>query len=384
MTRTLSVDVAVIGAGPAGSAAATVLARGGARVALADRASFPREKICGDGLLPDAAGALDALGVLPRLANVAWRSPYLRMRTASGQSVRLAVESLVLRRRDLDNILLERAQEAGAVLLTSHTLKGFGGSAGRWSAARFVAPSGEAEVEARAFVLATGAARAPRELAGLRGGHRPSAAALRGYARVTGLPADELLIALLGELPRGYAWAFPAAGGVWNVGCGAFAGSRERASLATVLRGFLASCGGEWIEAPHGAPLVTAFPQQPITRGNLAAVGEAAGLTRPFSGEGIGPSLDSGMLAARHLLASAGERGVAAYERELRRRFAADFRAWRFGEHFLRLPRLVDAIVRRAARYPGALRRCSGVLGGTLAASRVLSPFGLARLVLGR
>jgi flavin-dependent dehydrogenase len=376
-------DVAVIGAGPAGCAAAAALAAGGARVALADRAEYPRDKTCGDGLLPDAQRALAELGVLEAVAAAGATAPTLAMRTASGLHARFPVPSVVTRRRDVDRILLERAVAAGAVFLPGHALERVARVHDHVATMHLASATGPAELAAGTFLLATGAARRPRELAGLGGGG-VSAAALRGYATVGGLPGDELLIALLGELPRGYAWAFPGPEGAWNVGCGVFAGVRQARSLGKVLERFLASIGGAWREPPQGASLVTSFPALAFARGNLGAIGEAAGLTRPFSGEGIGPALESGLLAARCLLAEPGEGGIAAYARELRRRYAGDLRAWRFGEQFLRVPRLVDAIVRRANRFPGALRRCAAVLGGTMSASRVLSPWGLLRLIAGR
>jgi menaquinone-9 beta-reductase len=383
MSAPVHFDVAVIGAGPAGCAAAAALATGGARVALADRAEFPRDKTCGDGLLPDAQRALAELGVLDAVAAAGTTAPTLAMRTASGLQARFPVPSVVARRRDVDRILLERAVAAGAVFLPGHAFERVTRVHDHVATVQLAAATGHVELAARAFLVATGAARRPRELAGLGGGG-VSAAALRGYATVGGLPGDELLIALLGELPRGYAWAFPGPEGAWNVGCGVFAGARQAPSLGKVLARFLASIGGTWREPPQGAPLVTSFPALAFARGNLAAIGEAAGLTRPFSGEGIGPALESGLMAARCLLAAPDEGGIAAYARELRRRYAGDLRAWRFGEQFLRVPRLVDAIVRRANRFPGALRRCAAVLGGTMSASRVLSPWGLLRLIAGR
>ena len=379
----MQADVLVVGAGPAGSAAATVLARGGAHVVLADKATFPREKICGDGLLPDALAVLEELGVRARVETVARCVPTFTMRSASGLVIRFDLGSLVAPRRTVDAILRECAQGAGAELLSQAELANVRGDGDAIASARFATPGGEIEVAARAFVLATGATAWPRALFGLRAeGARP-AAALRGYARVAGLPDNELLIALLGELSRGYAWAFPGPDQVWNVGCGVFAGSRQALSLRATLERFLTGCGGEWISPPRGAPLLTSFPKIGCVRGNVLAVGDAAGLTRPFSGEGIGPALASGVLAARALLAEGGEPAAVRYRRALVERFARDFRAWRFGESFLRAPCLVDLIIRRALELPGAQRRCAAVLGGTLAADRVLSLRGLLRLALG-
>jgi flavin-dependent dehydrogenase len=180
------------------------------------------------------------------------------MRTASGLHARFPVPSVVARRRDVDRILLERAVAAGAVFLPGHALERVTRGHDHVATVQLAAATGPAELAAGTFLLATGAARRPRELAGLGGGGA-AAAALRGYATVDGLPADELLIALLGELPRGYAWAFPArrARGTSAAGCSP---GPQVPSLGKVLERFLASIGGTWREPPQGAPLVTSFP----------------------------------------------------------------------------------------------------------------------------
>lgn len=382
MSAATRFDVCIIGAGPAGAAAATVLSRGGARVAIADKAAFPREKVCGDGLLPDAVAVIGELGVCVR-PEAAARAPGLAMRTARGREVRFDVPGVVVRRRDLDQAALDGAIAAGAEFLGGHALAWILDEEGAPCRVGFTSGGRDVAVEASTALVATGAAPGPARLAGLAPRHRPGAA-LRGYADVTGIAPDALVVVLLAELRRGYAWAFPGAGGVWNVGAGVFAAARGTPPLAHVLERFLASLGGRWLETPRGAPLLTSFPRAPLVRGRVALVGEAAGLTRPFSGEGIGPAMRSGVVAASCLLAENAPRGLRDYERRLKAEYARDFRAWRFGERLLAFPGAVEAIVARAVRHPGALRRCAGVLGGTAPAYGVLSPLGLLRLLAGR
>ncbi|MFZ5786698.1 MAG: NAD(P)/FAD-dependent oxidoreductase [Acidobacteriota bacterium] len=382
MSAGVRFDVCIVGAGPAGAAAAIVLARGGARVVIADRAVFPREKVCGDGVLPDAIAVMDELGVPPR-PPLAARSPGLAMRTASGREVRFDVPGVVIRRRDLDQALLDAAIAAGAEFLAGHTLAELRDEGGVGCRVGLSAEGRTVRAEAAAVLVATGAAPGPARLAGLAPRSRPGAA-LRGYAAVSGRSPDTLLIALLSELRRGYAWAFPGPGGVWNVGAGVFAGARGTPRLGQALERFLASLGGRWLERPRGAPLLTGFGCSPFVRGRVALVGEAAGLTRPFSGEGIGPSVRSGVVAGTCLLAQGGGAGLLDYQRRLITEYRRDFRAWRFGERLLAHPALVDRIVARAVKFPGALGRCAGVLGGTNPAARVLSPVGLLRLLVGR
>ena len=182
-------DVLVIGAGPAGSAAAAVLAAGGARVVLADRAAPGRDKVCGDGLLPDAVAALAALGAEGEVRRAGQAVVALRLRGAGGGGVALPVNGVVIRRSELDALLVAGAAAAGAELLTGATLAGLERDGRTFTAARFLTATGETAVAARAFVLATGAARRPRELAELGEGEARSAVALRGYVRLAGVAA---------------------------------------------------------------------------------------------------------------------------------------------------------------------------------------------------
>lgn len=377
----MDADVAVIGAGPAGSAAAAVLAAGGARVALADRAVFPRDKVCGDGLLPDALAALAELPVGERVRELAQPVRGVRLRSMGGRTVVLPLAGAVIRRLHLDALLLEGAAAAGAAVI-SGTLAGItaGDSA---TAVRLSTAVGEVSIRAGAVLLATGAARRPRELAGFGDSALRSAVALRGYARLGRLAEDELLIDLSEELAGGYAWAFHVGGGLWNVGCGLAGGRAKRTSMARLANRFLADLGGSWEAAPSGAPLLTVFPRLPFTRGPVAAVGDAAGLTRPFSGEGIGPSLWSGIVAAHSLLERPGTAGIELYRRRILARYRRDFRAWRLGEMFLRVPRLGGWLVARA-HHPGARRKLAAVLADEIPAARVLSLWGLLRLLVRR
>lgn len=378
----LRADVAVIGGGPGGAATALELARGGARVVLVDRARFPRDKVCGDGLLPDAWRALERLGLAPAVAAISHQTRGIAFRAPGGREGSVSVPTRVSRRIDLDGLLFTAAREAGVETVEGTTLVEMSGDRGhgRWRAARFRGPRSELEVAAEWFVLATGAAPRPRALVGFRTGGRLGGA-VRAYA--TGLDCDEdaLVIRFGGELPTGYSWAFPAGHGVWNVGCGSFAGGTA-GNLVESAERFAASFGATLSERPRGAPLATWFPRYRVAYGNVLAVGDAAGLTRPFSGEGIGAALVSGELAAACVL-EAGE-VARSYRRRLRRRFAREFAAWRLGERLLGHPRVVGAIVGRVEGSRRARERIKAVLGDTAPTGSVLSPLGLVRILLRR
>src|SRR5205807_6308905 len=124
----IAADVAVVGGGPAGAAAAITLARAGRDVVVVDRARFPREKCCGDGLTADALRQLEALGLRPEVVASWQRVDNVWVRSPSGRTVRLPLPrgqgtyAAVARRRDLDAALLDEARAAGAEVHDGHAL----------------------------------------------------------------------------------------------------------------------------------------------------------------------------------------------------------------------------------------------------------------------
>jgi geranylgeranyl reductase family protein len=373
-------DVLVIGAGPGGSAAAATCAAAGARVVLADRRRFPRDKVCGDGLLPDALVELRALGAIDEARATGHAVDGIRFRAPGGREGLVPCEGLVVARERLDASVRERAIGLGAEPLDAATLAGFSGVPGRWSAARFTTESGAVEVAADHFILATGAVPQPRKLAGL-GPLGRCGAAVRGYARLDAWPDDALYVRFDRRFPRGYYWAFPLGVGRWNVGCGVFGGGAV--ALAPAAETFAEELGARWETRAKGAPLAASFPRLVVGSGNVLAVGDAAGLTRPFSGEGIGPALVSGRLAAQCLLEAA-PNAARRYGRLLRARYATEYRAWRLGERLLGFPRVVDALVSRVETSRAARERIKAVLASRAPTGAILSPFGIVRILLGR
>src|SRR6185295_2388314 len=104
----------IVGAGPAGSAAAIMLARAGLDVVLVDQHSFPRDKVCGDGLIPDAHNALRKLGLLDAVMALAQPSSHVGCIGPRGGRVDVPGTLAVLPRRELDLILCRGAAHAGA------------------------------------------------------------------------------------------------------------------------------------------------------------------------------------------------------------------------------------------------------------------------------
>src|SRR5262245_6440621 len=152
-------DALVIGAGPAGAAAAWALARAGARVALVDRETFPRDKTCGDGLIPDALHALDVMGLREAVTRESIGLRALQVHAPNGRVVTLAGEFLCLPRLRFDALVSEAATRAGAEMLEPMTAVDAIEERGRVTGARFRSPSGAHTLRARITLLATGRTR---------------------------------------------------------------------------------------------------------------------------------------------------------------------------------------------------------------------------------
>src|SRR5688572_1897491 len=220
-------DIAVIGAGPPGSAAAYFLAKGGLRVALLDKLDFPPDKTCGDGLTPRAIKILDEMGVLPQVARDAQRCSAITVRHSDEVTYRLELshlkdlphDILVLPRLILDDVLREHAVAAGAEFLPRSRVEALtrlpDGTAN-------LQIEGGRSLECALVVVATGSNAALLRGHGLLKKAPPVNLAARTYfENVEGLDDTTVLFFDGIELP-GYGWVFPTGPGTANVGCGVF------------------------------------------------------------------------------------------------------------------------------------------------------------------
>ncbi len=406
-----SCDVLVVGAGPAGSACAQRLAAGGLDVVLADQQAFPRDKVCGDGLIPDTHAALRRLGVYDEVASLAAHVPNVRFVGPRGGHVDIAGTLSVLPRKTLDHVLVRAAERAGARLVAPLRFEAPLLDGGRVVGARMRSGGrgpgqDEAqvhEIAARWVVLATGAVPQALIAGGLCERHTPSGVALRGYVRHEGLarPGAPLHMVWHPRLRGGYGWIFPAPGGLFNIGAG-LTGSHEtqvdgrgRMQDVNLRRLFDAFCevyapaaelmaGGELQGELKGAPLRCTLRGARWSRPGLLATGEAAGSTYSFSGEGIGKAMETGLFAAEALLPSRTqadavvEQGYAAALRTLQPKFDLYETACRVNKH----PWIADLVVWRARRSARIRERLSGVLEETQNPGRLFSLRGMTKLML--
>jgi geranylgeranyl reductase family protein len=411
-----SCDVLVVGAGPAGSACAQWLAHRGMHVLLADQHAFPRDKVCGDGLIPDAHHALRKLGVYDEVMAQAHRATHVGCIGPRGGRVDVPGSVAVLPRRVLDDILCRSAQRAGATLLPparfeAPLLEGHETDTarpvprGRVIGARLKVGEALHEIRAPWLVLATGAVPQATIAAGLCERRTPTGIALRGYVKNPAMVGRIRALEIIwhARLKQGYGWIFPCPDGVFNIGVGladsfGMAGTGKLRMQDVNLREiFDAFCdlyaparelmaGGTLTGALKGAPLRCSLDGAAYSRAGVLATGEAIGSTYAFSGEGIGKAMETGMLAAQailkgrdQLLDDAAVR--AHYEagiQALKPRFELYRRASRVNAH----PWLADLVIWRARHSARILRRMSGVLEETGNPGNLVSVRGIAKLFL--
>jgi menaquinone-9 beta-reductase len=218
-----SCDVLVIGAGPAGSACAQQLARAGFKPLLVDQHEFPRDKVCGDGLIPDAHTAFGRMGVYQEVMKRAHRVPHVACIAPRGGRVDVPGRLAVLPRAVLDDILRRAAMDDGAQWLAPARFEApLVDGHQRVVGARLKVGEQTHEVLAGWVVLATGAVPTALMAAGLCERRTPSGVAMRAYVRhpsmagrITGLE-----VMWHKQLSKGYGWIFPCPNGVYNIGVG--------------------------------------------------------------------------------------------------------------------------------------------------------------------
>jgi menaquinone-9 beta-reductase len=339
-------DLVVVGAGPGGSSAAYHSAKAGLNTLLIDRQEFPRDKTCGDGLMPHAASEVALMGLADWLDephhgkftgfSIYTRSALLRQNVPPSLH---GPRGYVVRRKETDAKLLGRAISAGAVFRAGvRATDAVRSSSGKLTGIEATEAGESLRLEAPLVVVADG-------VGGFAGkgmkAHQNAVARRQYFRNVDGPDKKDLHIFITKDMNShgaGYGWVFYFGDGTANVGAGV-----STAALARTGRN-LKDFFDRFLEEPQMVDwLKNASPEGPPTSWSLKMgmwgarrygqgmilVGDAGSMVHPISGEGVGYALESGRLAASwaneaHVRQDFSESTLAGYERQLRHRRARE------------------------------------------------------------
>ena len=386
-------DVIVVGAGPAGSSAAHWLAGAGLDVALLEKSSFPREKVCGDGLTPRGTRALIDMGI-----DVSEDAGWLHNRglRVIGGGLRLYLDwpelttfppyGLVRPRADLDALLALQAVKAGAMLHEQTTVtEPVFDRAGRVTGVAATKGPDKQPILYRAPVVLSCegvSGKLARQLGLHRNDKRPMGVAVRRYYNSPrthddyleswleiwdGPPGDDT-----SKLLPGYGWIFGMGDGTVNVGLGVLnsSASFQRTDYRAMLTRWLDGTPADWglreanaVGPTRGAGLPMGFNRTPHYTRGLLLVGDSGGSVNPFNGEGIPYAMESGKFAAEAVVAALAVPEGPQRERALRQypeRMADEWGAhYRLGATFVKLigrPAVMRACTRHGLPHPALMR----------------------------
>ena len=371
----MSYDLIIIGAGPAGAAAAITAARGGAKVIVFDKAKYGRDKVCGDGLTPRAVGALNDLNI-----DMAGAHKIQGLRMIAGKREReldwpttqkFPSHGAVWPRRHLDKHLIDAATDAGAeIVWETSALPRFENSK-----VVGVIVNGK-NIDADLTIAATGAqGEVAKILGATRNEDEPFGLAIRSYAE-SPRHDDKHLEACLtlkdkhGTAIPGYGWIFPAGDGTVNIGVGALSTMKnfKKLNLNNLLESYRNIVQDSWDLGPNlERPRAWRLPMSVVKRHGPGwlAIGDAAGLINPMNGEGIDYGLESGMLASELFLANP-ETAPEKYDKEIAALFDQFLRTGRRFSFLIGHPFILRTGLKLAVGTQAVANITLGVMGNLI------------------
>lgn len=390
-----TVQVIVVGGGPAAAATAYHLAHAGVSVRILEKSTFPRDKICGDGLTPMAVKEILAMGIKP-LEEPGWQINHgltvigggHKIQLPWGKQPSLPNYGLTRARKTLDQRLIQQAQAAGAelmenALVTDVTTDCMGFVNGVKVTLKDPQTNGKQEVEmaAQYVVDCCGAnAKLANKTGRIARQDRPFAVAARAYFKSP--RGNETMMEShlelwdgkpgASNLLPGYGWIFPMGDGIVNVGLGSVSSTKAATKLPykQIFETWIANCPEEWGFTPENqlgelrsAPLPMGFNRKPVYGRGLLLVGDSAGMISPFNGEGIGPAMWAGRVAASCLVQALGRRSraqaelaLSEYEAELTRHFGGYYTLGKVFVKLIENPKIMNACTRYGLPHPHLMR----------------------------
>lgn len=392
-------DIVIVGAGPAGSVAAIELANAGFRVVLTDQYDFPRDKVCGDALLPDAVRQLESFGVASKVLESAHVLDRLRVYAPNGTFCDIPGQIACIPRIRLDAILLEKAILSGAEFLPRIQLTSIDevDNEVRLVSCTNLSNNRKLTLRSRYVILATGASAAPLVSATVCTRTSPSGVAARAYYAFDNFTSGSIEIPIISydesHCP-GYGWIFPGPDNVINLGVGVFYGPKHKkrpASIAEIWKAFTVRFppaaaivrNGRQLSRLKGAPLRTGLRGSRVSRNGILVIGEAAGTTYSFSGEGIGKAIESAVIASQCIkdgFYMPGSTSVeCAYKKALNTRFAIRFKAYENVQNWLRWPQLCNLLVAKCRNDGFVREELAAILSERSDPRRLFSALGVLR-----
>jgi len=385
-------DVVVIGSGPAGSTAAYFLAKAGLSVILLDKAEFPREKVCGDGLISDTMAMLKEMGCYDQVLQKAHEISTMRFYSAKGVFFDVNSPCLTLARRDFDAILHTHARQAGAVFRVSHV--------------RDVVPDDEGVTvlgegaqhlcRCRYAIIATGANIGLLRRLGMVTKEKPGAVAIRFYAESHHQQTELSIQFLPGNRHHmSYAWIFPLSQSTYNIGVGTFFQKENstQPDLKKMLNDFLgssdaarsimASCVSK--TNPTASQLRTRLEGAKMQSGRVLVAGEAIGTTFPLTGEGIGKAMESAKIASDVIISCHQRQDISVlmtYQTKVRDLLESKYHGYMLGERWMKWSWLSEAVCRLASKSSSVRARITDIIAERVDLKEKLTVFNVVKTVL--
>lgn len=376
----IETDICIQGAGPAGAMCALFLAKKNIPCVLIDKAVFPRDKICGDALSgkvveilnrydPALIGRLDAEPISLDCRGVSFIAPSLeglhipfRSESKSGDKP----PGYIAKRTDFDNFLVEEVKKHPSIQF----LEGTAVHAFERSQRGFLLQDkeGDISIDTKLVIDAGGAhSRFARKAGGMEMEPKHHCAGIRAYYKNVGGIREGNYIELhfIRDFLPGYFWIFPLPGGYCNVGIGMRSDfvSRKKLNLKTKLPEIIEKYpslrerfrDAELVDPPRGYGLPLGSRKRPLSGDHYMLCGDAASLIDPFTGEGIGNAVLSGMCAAEQVEAALAKGDFSAvalrgYDEALYRRLWPELRLSYRMQQLVRYPWLFNFVVRKANR----------------------------------